>query len=68
MINILGLQPRDKAAMLVVNTIKVNKFFSRIIYMKTGFSPQRREMLLLLNLNHQHDITCKRAISFFHSP
>ena len=33
--------------------------------MKTGFSSQRREMLLLLNLNHQHDITCKTAISFF---
>ena len=41
----LGLQPRDKAAMLVVNTIQ---FFSRRIYMKIEFSSQRREMLLFL--------------------
>ena len=40
---ILGLQPRDKAAMLVVNTKFF--FFSPRIYMKIGFSFQRREML-----------------------
>ena len=36
-VSILSLQPRDKAAMLVVN--------------KIGFSSQRREMLLFRNLN-----------------
>ena len=41
----LSLQPRDKAAMLGVNTIEL---FSRRIYMKMEFSSQRREMLLFL--------------------
>ena len=42
---IRGLQPRDKAAMLGVNTIE---FFSGRIYMKIVFSSQGREMLLFL--------------------
>ena len=41
--NILGLQPRDKAALLGVNTII---FFSRGIYMKIEFSSQTGEMLI----------------------
>ena len=45
---ILGLQPRDKAAMLVVNTKYI--FFSPRIYMKIGFSFQRREMLWTTNM------------------
>ena len=45
---IRGLQPRDKAAMLGVNTIE---FFSGIIYMKIVFSSQGREMLLFLTTN-----------------
>ena len=45
---ILGLQPRDKAAMLVVNTIE---FFFRSIFMKMGFSSQRRKMRLFLITN-----------------
>ena len=45
---ILGLQPRDKAAMLGVNTIE---FFSGRIYMKIVFSSQGREMLLFLTTN-----------------
>ena len=49
MILILGLQPRDKAAMLGVNTIEF--FFSRSIYMKIEFTSQRREMLLFLTTN-----------------
>ena len=44
-----GLQPRDKAAMLVVSwwsiECKNGFFFSRRIYMKIGFSSQRGEML-----------------------
>ena len=42
------LQPRDKAAMLEVNTIE---FFSRTIYMKIKFGSQRREMILFLTTN-----------------
>ena len=45
---IRGLQPRDKAAMLGVNTIA---FFSGRIYMKIVFSSQGREMLLFLTTN-----------------
>ena len=45
---IRGLQPRDKAAMLGVNTIE---FFSGRIYMKIVFSSQGREMLLFLTTN-----------------
>ena len=44
----LGLQPRDKAAVLVVNT---KQFFSRTIYLKVEVSFQRREMLLFLATN-----------------
>ena len=43
-----------------------NRIFSWRIYMKIGFSSQRREMLLFLTLtHHQHgrrDVTCKPAI------
>ena len=43
-----------------------NIIFSRRIYMKIGFSFQRKEMLLFLTLtHHQHgrpDVTCKPAI------
>ena len=42
--DILVLEPRDKAAMLVVHII----IFFRRIYMKIEFVSQRREMLLLL--------------------
>ena len=59
---ILGLQPRDKAAMFYVNTIV--RIFSRRIYMKIEFSSQKREMLLSL-ITDQHgrsDVTCKPTI------
>ena len=45
--DILSLEPRDKAAMLVVHTI----LFFRRIYMKMEFISQRREMLLFLTTN-----------------
>ena len=45
---ILGLQPRDKADMLGVNTIE---FLCRRIYTKMEFSSQRRKMLLFLTTN-----------------
>ena len=44
-VGILGLQLRDKAAMLGVGTIEL---FSRRIYMKIEVTSQRREMLLFL--------------------
>ena len=45
-VEILGLQPRDKAAMLGVNTIEL---FSRRIYMKKKeVTSQRTDMLLFL--------------------
>ena len=46
---ILGLQPRDKAAMLVVKPINSHNFCR--IYMKMELSSQRREMLLFLITN-----------------
>ena len=48
MTDILGLQPRDKAAMLGVSTIEL---FSRRIEMKMEVTSQRREMLLFLTTN-----------------
>ena len=47
LIVILGLQPREKTAMLGVNT---KEFFSEN-YIKTEFSSQRREKLLFLTTN-----------------
>ena len=44
-VGILGLQPRDKVAMLGVGTIEL---FSRRIYTKIEVTSQRREMLLFL--------------------
>ena len=41
----IGLQQRDKAAMLGINTIE---YFSRRIYVKIEFTSQEREMLLFL--------------------
>ena len=45
---ILGLQPRDEAAMLGVKTIK---FDSLRIFVKMELTSQRREMLLFLTTN-----------------
>ena len=45
---ILGLQSRDKAAILGVKTIKFN---SLRIFMKIELTSQRREMLLFLTTN-----------------
>ena len=42
---ILGLQPRDKAAMLGIRTIKC---FLEAVNMKIEFSSQKREMLFFL--------------------
>ena len=56
---ILGLQPRDKAAMLVVCCWSIQQIFFRRVYMKIEFSSQRREMLFVLD--HQHTTVTSRA-------
>ena len=44
-VDIVNLQPRDKATMLGVSTIELS---SRRIYMKIEVTSQRREMLFFL--------------------
>ena len=56
---ILGLQPRQKAVMLVVCWWSIQQIFFRRIYMKIEFSSQRREMLFVLD--HQHTTVTSRA-------
>ena len=58
---ILGLQSREKAAML---GDQYNRIFSRRIYMKIEFSSQTREMLLFLttNMAAMTSRACKPAI------
>ena len=57
--NILGLQPRDKAAMLVVNTKEI--FLLNLHQNRVHFPAERNAFVL----DHQHghrDVTCKPAI------
>ena len=56
---ILGLQPRDKAAMLVVNTKQI--FLLNLHQNRIHFPAERNAFVL----DHQHgrrDVTCKPAI------
>ena len=56
---ILGLQPRDKAAMLVVNTKEI--FLLNLHQNRVHFPAERNAFVL----DHQHgrrDVTCKPAI------
>ena len=56
---ILGLQPRDKAAMLVVNTKKI--FLQNLHQNRVHFPAERNSFVL----DHQHgrrDVTCKPAM------
>ena len=58
--SILGLQPRDKAAMLVVNTKEI--FLLNLHQNRVHFPAERNAFVL----DHQHgrrDVTCKPAIS-----
>ena len=55
---ILGLQPREKAAMLVSFGWQYNIIFSWRIYMKIEFSSQREEMLLDLSSNMAAVTSC----------
>ena len=57
---ILGLQPRDKAAMLVLNTKEI--FLQNLHQNRVHFPAERNAFVL----DHQHglrDVTCKPAIS-----
>ena len=57
--SILGLQPRDKAAMLVVNTKEI--FLLNLHQNRVHFPAERNAFVL----DHQHgrrDVTCKPAI------
>ena len=59
---ILGLQPRDKAAMLVVNTKEI--FLLNLHQNRVHFPAERNAFVL----DHQHgrrDVTCKPAINKF---
>ena len=56
---ILGLEPRDKAVILVLCWWSIQQIFFRRIYMKIEFSSQRREMLFVLD--HQHTTVTSRA-------
>ena len=63
-IAILGLQPRDKAAMLVVNTKEI--FLLNLYQNRVHFPAERNAFVL----DHQHgrrDVTCKPAIRETHS-
>ena len=57
---ILGLQPRDKAAMLVVNTKEI--FLLNLHQNRVHFPAERNAFVL----DHQHgrrDVTCNPAIN-----
>ena len=59
---ILGLQPRDKAAMLVVNTKEI--FLQNLHQNRVHFPAERNSFVF----DHQHgrrDVTCKPAITCF---
>ena len=64
--SILGLQPRNKAVILVVcwTSLQQNVFLKNLH--EIGFSSRRREMLMLLTLTHHQygccDTKCKPAI------
>ena len=59
-VGILGLQPRDKAAMMGVSK---KELFSRRIYMKIDDTSQRTEMVLLLDdQDGRSDVTCKPEV------
>ena len=61
-VSILGLQPRDKAAMLAVNTKEI--FVLNLHQNRVHFRAERSSFVLY----HQHgrrDVTCKPAILIF---
>ena len=57
---ILGLQPRDKAAMLVVNT---KETFLPNLHQNRVHFPAERNAFVLDHLHGRRDVTCKPAIA-----
>ena len=56
---ILGLQPRDKAAMLVVNTKDI---FPLNLHQNRVHFPAERNGFVLDHQHGRRDVTCKKAI------
>ena len=56
---ILGLQPRDKAAMLVVNTKEI---FLLNLHQNRVHFPAERDAFVLDHQHGRRDVTCKPAI------
>ena len=56
---ILGLQPRDKAAMLVVNTKEI---FPLNLHQNRVHFPAERNAFVLDHQHGRRDVTCKPAI------
>ena len=56
---ILGLQPRDKAAMLVVNT---KEFFWQNLHQNRAHFPAERNAFVFDPQHGRRDVTCKPAI------
>ena len=59
MLRILGLQPRDKAAMLVVNTKEI---FLLNLHQNGVHFPAERDAFVLDHQHGRRDVTCKPAI------
>ena len=57
---ILGLQPRDKAAMLARGQ------HNRILQESTGYFPEERNAFVLDHQHGHHYVTCKTAILSLH--
>ena len=60
---ILGLQPRDKAAMLVVNTKEI---FGKNLHQNRVHFPAERNAFVFDHQHGRRDVTCKPAISMLH--
>ena len=60
--NILGLQPRDKAAMLVVKT---KEFFLLNLHQNRVHFPAERNAFVLDHQHGRRDVTCKPAICIY---
>ena len=56
---ILGLQPRDKAAMLVVNTKEI---FGQNLHQNRVHFPAERKAFVFDHQHGRRDVTCKPAI------
>ena len=60
---ILGLQPRDHAAMLVVNTKEI---FGQNLHQNRVHFPAERNAFVFDHQHGRRDVTCKPAIPLFY--